>query len=458
MSLPKLPEIPDETPPESVYDLFPELIENDEEYMEEEYNPIGEFVPPPMPGHDQDYHTEESPEHEVDTQTSFPTDQEYNIQENFNHDLQNLDNSTNTEGSDWSWADDLLGKPDQSKDEAAYSQESFPEYQEPSHAVPDGPVEDSVNELLALLDTEEEDEDEWTWEEIDDDDGVEGFIDESTPAFDETVPTYDPIEFEEPFQDSYTQTSGHPDSTVTTEQEPLKNSPKEEGSSKEAKPEKEKTGLWQRIKSDFGSEQDLPENKESNEEERYSSKKEKKPKTNIKILKVLATPYTFVAKIILRVLTSTLNIFSKIPIIGPLIGRVLKASKLLNVISLVIPIAIIGFGFLGITSSSVPSSTHVELPDEGSAIFKNFKTEGENKIVGVIENDGDVIANVDAVFKVYSYQPSLTKIGSWFSLKEVAECDAGLYTVDIDGSVSVEADCPNFSKGFFTRVSGVLIE
>lgn len=353
---------------------------------------------------------------------------------------------------DWSWEDTSTEGPKQPYD--GWSWRDDETESAPSSEIPH-PAQEleelGIDELLSdLADIPEEDE-EWSWEEVDDT--------ENEDLGDET-PTNTSFEFEpeEVHQLEEFPEFDAPDKE-TVDYESQEGVPLEEFPENQLEGTPEKQSLWSRIKADFGGESEEDDGSNENKDKRTNEDSPEKKSASLfkKIFHLVAMPYKYVAKLILSALTGILNIFAKIPLVGQLFAKILRASKVLNLVSMVLPGVITAYALTGIILSSAPGSTTIQLPDMGEATFTNFKARN-GKVQGVIENKGEVIAYVDPIFKVYSYSPIFSKPGSWFKLEEVAECRGEPVVVDIDGSVEVSVSCPEFDGGLFTKVSGDLVE
>lgn len=182
-------------------------------------------------------------------------------------------------------------------------------------------------------------------------------------------------------------------------------------------------------------------------------KKSKQKKAGI--FSLITKPYKLLTDFIFGILIGAFGFLSKIPIIGRLFRPILAATKILKKISGSFPILLLIGVMVAVSYFSVPRSSDIELPDEGSATFSGFAYE-EGKVTGTIENTGYVIANLEATFTVHTLQPTINPL-SWFIPKEAATCSSELLTVDIDSIEEVTSTCSEVD-GYIPRVSGELSE
>lgn len=148
-----------------------------------------------------------------------------------------------------------------------------------------------------------------------------------------------------------------------------------------------------------------------------------------------------------------LGLLSRIPIVGKFVKPLMNATKILRSIAGMIPVILV-IGICAVVSfMSVPRSSTISLPDEGSANFSQFSyTNGRAE--GTIQNTGNIIADVSARFTVYTIQPSINP-KDWFVPRPAAQCSSKPVSVDIDGDKKITASCGEV-KGFIPRVSGEL--
>ena len=197
------------------------------------------------------------------------------------------------------------------------------------------------------------------------------------------------------------------------------------------------------------------ENNEENDEEEIVPAKPKKARNKkpSKIFKPFKKIYNLITNFFFGIITGSLGILSKLPVIGKLFKPLLSATNILRKIAVSLPIVFIFGGMVLASYLSVPKSSEVELPDEGSATFSSF-TYDDGLVSGIIQNTGEVTAEVIANFKIYTIKPGINPI-SWFMPKEIASCSSDLITIDIDDSKEVSITCEKV-KGFIPRVSGEL--
>lgn len=171
-------------------------------------------------------------------------------------------------------------------------------------------------------------------------------------------------------------------------------------------------------------------------------------------LKLPKKAYLWLTGIIFSILKTVLGILASIPIIGIPFKILLKFVKALEIVSKSLPIVLLIGVLVAVSYFSVPRETTVELPDQGLAIAEGFKYDsGSGEIVGKITNNGETLANVEPVGKLWTLQPTINPI-SWFVYKEVQSCKGDAISVDIDGESEVRIACKLDGSGFLPRASG----
>lgn len=177
-------------------------------------------------------------------------------------------------------------------------------------------------------------------------------------------------------------------------------------------------------------------------------KKSSKPRTSGalgKLLSFLLFPWRIYGKIVglvFGVLTKILGVLGGLPFVG----RVFKlAASALGAIPLAakkaIVLLLIGgviFGGSAIVSSLIPKpSGTIELPDSGSASFKDVTLE-DGLVKGALENTGDVRAYIYP--SVTPKERTLNPL-SWFSPKELERCSGELQELAIGESREITFPC-----------------
>lgn len=195
------------------------------------------------------------------------------------------------------------------------------------------------------------------------------------------------------------------------------------------------------------------ENEEEPEEIIADKPKKGKKQKPSKIFAPFKKVYNLLINFFFGILTGVLGILAKLPIIGKLFKPLLSATNILRKVAASLPIVFIIGGMVLASYLSVPRSSEIELPDEGSATFSSFSYD-DGVVSGTVQNTGEVIAEVTANFKIYTIKPGINPL-SWFMPKEVASCSSDLITIDIDDSKEVSTTCKKV-EGFIPRVSGEL--
>lgn len=201
------------------------------------------------------------------------------------------------------------------------------------------------------------------------------------------------------------------------------------------------------------------ENDETNLDENNADKTPKKQKSSsnplLKILKLISKPYTVIADFLLKLLLMILSFLGMLPIIGKLLQPFLKESKVWRVFSYLLPVLLVfGFMWWNGSGSSLVKQSSTTFPDGGSAKFYNFHYDSKTKeVVGTVENNGEVIAEVVPTFTVESMNYSINPT-SWFYPKKEKPCVGKPINVQIGEKVSAKAEC-NWS-GEPKHISGKL--
>lgn len=198
------------------------------------------------------------------------------------------------------------------------------------------------------------------------------------------------------------------------------------------------------------------EDDDNEEEQKDRKQKKNKSKNTPAILNIIKKPYMFIVSLFFSLINFILGVLSKLPIIGKVFKIALSASKVIEKIALFMPIVLIVAIFAMISYFQVPRESESLLPDNGSAVFQEFKYDSKSqKASGVIVNNGEVILEIKPKFEVYAIVPDW-KPTTWFMPVKVGECSAKeLVEVDIDSSKKTTVNCES-SKGFVKRASGVI--
>lgn len=198
------------------------------------------------------------------------------------------------------------------------------------------------------------------------------------------------------------------------------------------------------------------EDDDNEEEPKDRKQKKNKPKNTPAILNIIKKPYMFIVSLFFSLINFILGVLSNLPIVGKVFKTALSASKVIEKIALFMPIVLIIAIFAMISYFQVPRESESLFPDNGSAVFQEFKYDSKSqKASGTIVNNGEVILEVKPKFEVYAIVPEW-KPTTWFMPVKVGECSAKeLVEVDIDSSEKTTVDCES-SKGFVKRASGVI--
>lgn len=176
----------------------------------------------------------------------------------------------------------------------------------------------------------------------------------------------------------------------------------------------------------------------------------KKSKSKNGWSKKLLNLYKIINDFLFKVLLGILGLLTKIPIVGKVIKPLLKATKVLRIISNFLPLLLIPLIlFIGCKLSVPNSITEIELPDEGHITVGQTKVANDHVELKIL-NDGNVVAkDVLLKAKIYSYQPRLNPI-TWFKWQYNADCEGKeLPPVNIDESKTINLQCSYF--GIFPK-------
>lgn len=318
-------------------------------------------------------------------------------------------------------------------------------------------LESLVSSLMEDFSDESNDDNDWDWEEIGEDESPDGFISADSDMasqyvdYEEDDPFADsaPIEYDTGFSDEGPEIfiEELPEFEAAAEDEDFFLEPPI--SEEEEKPKKGFSSIWKEIKKDFGGDEE-PEKEE--EEDSVSAPPKGKGKG---LLKTLATPYLWLSGVMLKLIEFVLGIVSYVPFVGKPLVKLLKSLNIPKIASLVMPGLMIVFAFYYFTVGGIAGKVSADFPDNGSASFNGFSN-NEGIVSGKVKNTGEVILEVEPSFRVYALTPSLNP-KTWVAMEEVASCTSDWVEVDIDIMVEVSADCGDFN-GLFIKVSGDLSE
>lgn len=386
---------------------------------------------------------------------------------------------------------EALGEPEDSVDEeddVSEDSEDFVFFVDDSDDEKSGADNILSDDLFVFEDDDAEDEDdEWSFSEIEDDEEESEEEDAFTPA--STDGNVDEEEFSVP-----TLSKKPKDKKVgKTDEEPKDKNNK-------SKPEKKKTDgsslldklmlLKEQIVADLKGEEvpkqlskpakeDEPDEEEDENEEETSPKKrgngkgnKKRGKSGFSLLKLLKSIsksplfkifsplkkfYLFLVKLCFGLLNAVLGILSSLPFVGKFVKPLQAASQLLQKIATYMPIVLVVLGLILFSYMSVPQKvSEDELPDGAALVIQKFKY-NDGEPTAVIKNTGEVIlSDVSVNFKVYSLQPELNP-KTWVVPTLVQECVSKPVSVDIEGTSEVSVSC-KIDEGYIPRVTGELVQ
>jgi len=196
------------------------------------------------------------------------------------------------------------------------------------------------------------------------------------------------------------------------------------------------------------------------EDEKYNdenteSNKSKSSLPGSKALDLIKKPYLFIANIFFSILKGIFGFLAQIPLIGIVFKPLLSATKILEKISLFMPLIFVIGVFVTISYFQVPRESMIELPDNGGGTFSEFKYDYKtNSAIGKVTNTGEIILESKPEFTVHAIVPGLNP-KTWFIPVEVGKCEGKIEKVDIDSSKEVTAECEK-TNGYIKRTSGVL--
>lgn len=194
---------------------------------------------------------------------------------------------------------------------------------------------------------------------------------------------------------------------------------------------------------------------EEYDDETTESNKPKSPLPGSKVLDLIKKPYLFVANIFFSILKGIFGFLAQIPLIGIVFKPLLSATKILEKISLFMPLIFVIGVFVTISYFQVPRESMIELPDSGGGTFSEFKYDYKtNSAIGKVTNTGEIILESKPEFTVHAIVPGLNP-KTWFIPVEVGKCEGKVEKVDIDSSKEVTAECEK-TNGYIKRTSGVL--
>lgn len=206
-------------------------------------------------------------------------------------------------------------------------------------------------------------------------------------------------------------------------------------------------------------EQKEKENQESGEKkQKKPSSKPKTPSFSLKkILRIITSPYTFAANLIMGTLGAVLGILGSIPIIG---APFKMAASFLPVLRKVLPAALIvgiaygGYSFAVESAFNGISGVFEGADGVGASVTNESYDKSTGEITATVENTGEVLLeDMTVEFVVSGYIPS----GKFYGFTELARCEAALPLVEIEDKTEVKANCGTVD-GWFPIVRGSVHE
>lgn len=150
-------------------------------------------------------------------------------------------------------------------------------------------------------------------------------------------------------------------------------------------------------------------------------------------------PYLALGAMLTGFLLKVLGVLTKIPAVGPLLGKIIKPGKLFNIIGLLLPLLIIVAFLQWHSSRPLDPPKKLTFPDEGSAVIKTMDY-SDGKASVKITNTGAVIAEVIPTVTVHSTKLGLNPLG-FFYAKPNRPCVGEPVSVGIEETVTVEFAC-----------------
>lgn len=163
--------------------------------------------------------------------------------------------------------------------------------------------------------------------------------------------------------------------------------------------------------------------------------------------------YLAIVDLIFSVIESLLGILSRFPLVGLPFKLLLKLTKVLRIVSTILPLVLLVGGVAYLNTHSVPVTSTVELPDNGSVVATNFKYHADRKtITAKLQNTGEVRAEIQVVGYVHS--STLGSPKSWIKPVRSLTCKAVDVRIEIDDSKTVTMRCPGNVPGFAKKATG----
>lgn len=175
-----------------------------------------------------------------------------------------------------------------------------------------------------------------------------------------------------------------------------------------------------------------------------------------RILRPIKAAYLFVVNTVLKALEWTLGLLGRIPVIGKPFRWLRDLTEVLRYIATCIPVILFIILVVYLNHSAVPPKVDASMPDDGHLTISSMSYDGDTQsAVGTIVNDGEIIAEVQPKFTVYSSSP-LNPV-SWAFPKKQMECLGTVVKLEAGESRVVKTKCSQGAGGLFKKTSATLI-
>ena len=192
-------------------------------------------------------------------------------------------------------------------------------------------------------------------------------------------------------------------------------------------------GLFIRIKDDFKGEDDTNAPKAASPmEEIAQGPKSEATKTQKEgsLWKKIAFPYVWLMQKILGLLNSLIGILAKLPVVGAKIA-LLSGSSALSFIAAILPVVFTLSFLTWHSGQEIDFKKSIDFPDGGSLVIRDISYDKEKEMVAVvIENNGEVVADVTPSAVVYSTKLSINPLTLFYPKNKVS-CEGELMSIPI---------------------------
>lgn len=235
----------------------------------------------------------------------------------------------------------------------------------------------------------------------------------------------------------------YPDNNIIQENEDIKQDKKENRKN-------HFLNILNNIKNDFSTQEDTSQEEKP---QKNSPTKEKKIKFSS------LNPYSLLCRAHLFILKKIISLFSFIPFIGSLFKKIIQKTKILTIISTILPfVEILILFFVIFNHITTPEERTTTFPDGGKVVVSEVKKKQDGISIS-LSNKGDVIAEGRVNIIEKSWKPHLFSPQTWIEMKDKkTSCFSDIISLDPETSTTLSLQCPLLTNNILTRLEGVFHE